>query len=310
MVIVKILERKGIIRLFGLALILAPLVDNYISAFVLPRGAPPWSSQAFWKMVSSRTNVEQLLFVASFFVGFLMLKGASWSWKVTLVLLGGHIAHQTANFGQNYRTNSISVLFFVINVSIFLFVADQLAWRQKISASGRPPPPKLPVPILERSQVQSFTKTPQTAGPIPTGKNTDGPPPTVLFPMPAMVQAMPPAAAQAPQSASAHPQIQTQPPRLVPVRPIQTQKRILVNFEGFGNWAQLVNVSSNGIQVRCLAPPPAGIESREIELSLPSGLNLRIRFANQTGSDMYFIYQQLSTGDTQLLNQWLLRQAA
>ncbi len=131
MEIVKILERKSVIRFFGIGLILSPFFNTFLTIMTFTQVQDRWSWRVFWFVTSNRSFVDQVLYIATFTIGILMLRGAPWVWKCLLVLLGGYILNQTFHFGQNFRANKLSAVFFLMNVGVFLFIADQLAWKIK-----------------------------------------------------------------------------------------------------------------------------------------------------------------------------------
>ena len=131
MEIVKILERKSVIRFFGIGLILSPFFNTFLTIMTFTQVQDRWTWRVFWFVTTNRALVDQLLYVATFTIGILMLRGAPWVWKCLLVLLGGYILNQTMHFGPNFRANKLSAVFFLMNVGVFLFIADQLAWKVK-----------------------------------------------------------------------------------------------------------------------------------------------------------------------------------
>ena len=131
MEIVKILERKSVIRFFGIGLVLSPFFNTFLTIMTFAQVQDRWSWRIFWFVTTNRALVDQLLYVATFTIGILMLRGAPWVWKCLLVLLGGYILNQTMHFGPNFRANKLSAVFFLMNVAVFLFIADQLAWKVK-----------------------------------------------------------------------------------------------------------------------------------------------------------------------------------
>lgn len=90
-------------------------------------------------------------------------------------------------------------------------------------------------------------------------------------------------------------------PRAIP----QVRKKILFQFAGNGPWAQLMGVSNKGLHVRSLHAPPQDIATREVEISLGRGLNLRTRLSHHKEHDYYFDYTRLSPEEIKSLNQWL-----
>lgn len=138
MSVVKILERQGVIRLFGIALLISPFFNTVASMAMRPDGPQKWSTAVFWKIITSGAPADHLLYLSSAGIGLLMLAGSPKIWKAVLFLLGAHIFRQVLQLGENIRTHWIYGLFFVVNVSIFLFIADQLVWKQKLKPAAKP----------------------------------------------------------------------------------------------------------------------------------------------------------------------------
>lgn len=272
MEIVKILERKSVIRFFGIGLILSPFFNTILTILTFSQIQDRWSWRVFWFVTSNRALVDQLLYIATFTIGILMLRGAPWVWKCLLALLGGYILNQTFHFGQNFRANKLSAVFFLMNVGIFLFIADQLAWKIKKrlpeakakdqnSAGFTIPEPKFSQPAVTTAQVENVQKT--------------------------------------------------EPQRNVSAKiQLRSSKKHFVHFLNNGPWAKLIEISNDGIRVECITTPPPNIESEDLEFSLGANAHFRIRFVESQKDIFHFKFQELSQKDIQALNEWLHRQAA
>lgn len=247
MFLVKVLEKKGVIRLFGAALLMAPFVNTLIKMSLLTLVPNPWSFSMFWAVLTAGSITNQILYVATIIIGFLMFRGNATGWKYALMLLGGYIAFQISNF-SHVKSSGITWLFFIINVGAFLFIADQLVWKVK-------------------------ARTPQVE--------------------PSMVKK--PVLSVVPNAT---------PKQVFKTTP-QVRKKILFQFAGENPWAQLIAISNQGIHVRGLAEPPTDIATREIEISLQTGLSLRARLARRAQQDYYFDYTNLTSEHIKSLNQWL-----
>jgi hypothetical protein len=287
MFMVKILERKAIIRIFGLALFLSPFFNTLATLLMRVSAADRWKFQLFWKILTSGNWMDHALYGTSVIIGLLMLSGSSSVWKFVLLLLGGHIARQVFQLGENLRTHWIYGFFFLVNVMVFLFIADQLVWKQKKKPAGSTPQP-LP--------------SPSSQSPLKSTSQTQAAPAIEKSPSPAQ----PPAALPLSPAAKTVAVPAPQPPVSQPT----ARKKILIHFDGLGPWAQLLSVSNQGILVRSISNPPDQIGSREIEISVKNGLTLRTRLTRKTGPDYFFEFVHLTTREIQLLNQWLQQQAA
>ena len=129
MFVVKVLERKLVIRLFGVGLLISPLFNIIAKIFVTTNVPSKWTIVFAMQVIQANTTPNKILFICSMLIGALMLRGASTAWKYTLVLLGCHIVNQIVNFGPNVRQSWLFAAFFFVNVGIFLFIADQLVWK-------------------------------------------------------------------------------------------------------------------------------------------------------------------------------------
>lgn len=148
MFVVRILERKSVIRLFGIGLILSPIANIVFKIFLLSNLRDRWNLSFALKVFETNSFSVKALFLCSVVIGALMLRGASSAWKYTLVLMGCHIANQIVNFGPNFRASPYFAVFFLVNVAIFLFIADQLVWKVKMAT----PAHKRLVPINKKTE--------------------------------------------------------------------------------------------------------------------------------------------------------------
>ncbi len=261
------------IRFFGIALILSPFFNTFLTIMAFPHLQQRWSFRVLWFITSNRSPVDQILYIATFIIGILMLSGASWAWKCLLVLLGGYILNQTLHFGANFRVNKLSALFFLTNVGIFLFIADQLAWKIKQA---------LPVALKKRPpQTQPQQMQTQTQNQI-----------------------------QSQMQSQVQSQVQVQTRSTEKKLTLRSSKKHLIYFLDSGPWAKLLEISNDGIHVQCLTEPPKNIESSEIEFSLGASTKFRIRYVEKKNSIFHFKFQNLSKKDIQAMNDWLHRQAA
>jgi hypothetical protein len=89
-----------------------------------------------------------------------------------------------------------------------------------------------------------------------------------------------------------------------------SKSKILVNLEGFGQWAQLIGVSGSGVHLRGIVETPPQLDGRTIEIALQPDLVLRVRFARQLDSEFHFDYVDLTSEQASRLNQWLHAKAA
>lgn len=241
----KIFERKWVIRFFGFALIIAPLFNTASSVLEIPNIEKKFLLAYCWQFFKSAPAPQQILQIASVIIGVLMLRGAISAWKYTLGLLGAYIILQFTQLNAGIRDNT-TWIFLGTNVAFFFFIADQIVFKPRPSATPAVKPAAPDVSTL--SNVTSITSH-------------------------------------------------------------QSDKKVYVSFEGFGNWATVSDISDAGIKVRAISPAPPEITSRTIELTLGAAI-LRLKFRQQDGAEYSFNFVALSSQDKQSLNQWLLTTAA
>jgi hypothetical protein len=307
MKVVKLLERKEVIRLFGGGLILAPLFNSYLTFLALKSTAALAGGtgfQAYWKVVVAGTMAQHALDISSLVIGCLMLTGLQAAWKLMLALLGGYMIMQVAHLGQNLRHNPLNGLFFIANVGLFLFIADQLAFKQKQKSSMQSAKPRsLPV---ETPNLVSSPQLRQTSPPSAT-LTAHSPSLSVSHSSSALASQPP----QAKETSVVIVHLQTKPmakPRLASVR--KSKAKIMVHFQGVGAWAQVVSFSASGIELRSSGPAPVNIETREVEMNLAPDLLVKARLKSRSGSLYFFEYTDLAPSRIPKLNQWLLAQAS
>ena len=282
----KIFERKWVIRFFGFALIIAPLFNTASSVLEIPNIERKFLLAYCWQFFKSAPAPQQILQVASIVIGVLMLRGAISAWKYTLGLLGAYIILQFTQLNAGIRDNT-TWLFLGTNVAFFFFIADQIVLKPRPAAA-----PASPKPVAASAE-------PKVEEPkIIEVATANG---SVFVAAPA---AEPAAQLTAQSLATVAPTS-----NVTPITSHQSAKKVYVNFEGFGNWATVSDISDAGIKVRAISPAPPEITSRTIELTLGAA-NLRLKFHQQDGAEYSFNFVALSSHDKQSLNQWLLTAAA
>ncbi len=283
----KIFERKWVIRFFGIALIMAPFFNTASSVLEIPNIEKKFLLAYCWQFFKSAPAPQQILQIASVIIGVLMLRGAISAWKYTLGLLGAYIILQFTQLNAGIRDNT-TWLFLGTNVLFFFFVADQIVLkpRTKLEPSADAAPPKAVTPEAPKV-VEVVTQNGSVFIAAPQVES-------IKTPAPAAMPAPPPA----PQAS-----------KVTPITSHQSAKKVYVNFEGFGNWATVSDISEAGIKVRAISPAPPEITLRTIELTLGS-VNLRLKFHQQDGAEYTFNFVALSSSEKQTLNQWLITTAA
>lgn len=132
MVVVRFLERKWVIQSFGVALIVAPFVNIIIQFLVLnSKTGVSWKYISISSYLLSGSLTNYLLAFGSIIIGAIMLTGSTKAWKAALVLVGCHLLVQVLNYKSKEWQGALGWSAFVVNLSVFLFIADQLVWRVK-----------------------------------------------------------------------------------------------------------------------------------------------------------------------------------
>lgn len=309
MLLVKVLERKWVIRCFGLALAVSPFV-NIVLTMSLQMAAEKWTSYQFWKVVNAHSTVNNIMSVASIVIGLTMLSGSRRSWKFALALLGGYILLQVPRLGQDLRSSWIYGAFFLVNIVTFLFIADQLAFKQKKTAQA--PQPVKPVqtaqvpqsvqaiqPVVEKKaeKIKLELKPDPVAevklDPQPVAKAESKPIPEQ--PLPKKPQVIEPIKMAEKQKAEPKWIIKT------------SRRRILISFQGDAPWAQLSGVSVRGVEMKSLRPPPADFADRKIELLIAPDVILKIKYTRHLENKFFFDYTEMNDAQMERLNTWLVQ---
>lgn len=287
MFVTKILEKKGVIQSFGVAMILAPFI-NTLARLYVSHAASERTFALYWRYLTNKPAFLLILALLTITNGVLMLRGQKSAWRFTLFVLGAYIVHQVLNFGPNFRESWVAALYLGINILAFAFIVDQLVWKveaPKRPQAVQPKPAPAVAPIVPQAKAQPPVAAPTAVKPVVA---------PVQSPVVAKVIAAKPDA-----SAS----------NVTPLRRVKSYKskrRVLLSFGEAVPWAQVTGISSLGFQVKCLLPqPPNGIESREVEFQLNNGLLLKARLTDSKNGQYLFKYTNASPSDITRLNQWL-----
>lgn len=128
--VVRFLERKWVIQTFGLALIVSPYFNILIQFLILnSKSGISWRYISISSYLMSGSITNYILAAASNIIGLLMLKGSAKAWKYVLILVGAHLAMQLLNYNSKEWNTPMSWIAFIVNLAVFLFIADQLVWK-------------------------------------------------------------------------------------------------------------------------------------------------------------------------------------
>lgn len=264
---VKILERKEVIRFFGVALLLAPLVNAAVSLALQSHIPNRWTLTILWKVVQSSSLPINILSISSVIIGIMMLSGSRKTWSAVLVLVGGYLSWQLANLGQNVKSSWVHGLFFIVNVIVFAFIADQLVWKVRANApedKPKTPADPKPKPYTEEKFKLSLASNPE-------------------------------------------PKPQAPPPVFKNKVSYKSHKKIVVHMPELGTWAELKSITPAGLHLKSVQDVTTEVfQMRPLEITLKNQLTIKTHFKSQDGQDFYFEFEKLSPAQVHLLNKWLL----
>lgn len=130
MKVVRFLERKNVISSFGLALILAPVINLILHIVIIKfQSDIVWSQFQFWAYLKNTNPISLFFAVSSIAIGATMLTGSAKAWKFVLVLLGSHLLVQVLNINDKAWKGPLAWPSFFLNAGLFFFIFDQLVWK-------------------------------------------------------------------------------------------------------------------------------------------------------------------------------------
>lgn len=130
---VKFLERPVVIRFFGVCLFLAPFINFVLNAYLQSLKSQVTLTN-IWKSLTVGTfaqNMQNVLSVSSIIIGLMMFSGVKRAWSFVLALIGLQIVNQTTTLLKDIKENWFWGVFFLINLGIFSFIADQLVFKER-----------------------------------------------------------------------------------------------------------------------------------------------------------------------------------
>jgi hypothetical protein len=132
MYIVRLLEKRFVIRLFGIGLIVAPFMNMALHLVLIKVKANiAWSLFQFWPAIKETGAISLLLATCSVVIGSMMLSGAQKAWKYVLILIGAYLLVQILNIGSQAWKSPLAWPSFILNAGLFFFIFDQLVWKVK-----------------------------------------------------------------------------------------------------------------------------------------------------------------------------------
>lgn len=138
MKVVRFLERKLVIQMFGLALIVAPFANLFLHVmFIKKDSGLNWAQFQVWPILKSTTNLSLFLAACSVCIGVTLLSGMPKAWRYVLFFLGTHLVLQILNINDRAWKGPLAWPSFILNAGLFFFIFDQLVWKLKPAAENQ-----------------------------------------------------------------------------------------------------------------------------------------------------------------------------
>jgi hypothetical protein len=284
MILVKVLERKLVIQLFGLGFFLAPAINTLLS-MSLQIVENRWTYFQMTKVLGAQGFSSNVLSVCSIILGIAMLSGSRKSWRFALALIGIHLLVQLPRLGQDIRSSWIYGLGFLVNIATFLFIGDQLVFKQPSRAKE--------IPEAEEKESDPKIAIPKSVA-LDSAPVFD--PPRVAFPLNVEIaEPIKPLPSQ---------------PRLEPApRHVVSKQKILVSFDGSKPWAQIAKIDNDGVELKQVGERPQNVENKQVEMAFGPHLTMKMKFSGELGNRIYFKYTNTTAFELKQLNNWLLQQS-
>lgn len=284
-IVTRFLERKWVIQLFGLGLIIAPFVNILIQFLVLnSKSGISWRYISISSYLMSGSIANYVLAVGSIIIGCIMLSGSTKAWKAVLALVGTHLVLQILNYKSKEWQGSLGWGAFAVNLSVFLFIADQLVWRIKSK---------------EELMAEAMARA---AALKPKPKTTPEPTPLV-------------AKAVVPEAKPIEPAMPVNPGSDFMLgggsRPVEkilnlkSYKKIFFSFGADRPWGRLMTLTSHQLIVNCFEKAPESIESKTVQIAFTKNLVIDIKFDRKESNLYYFTPLDMTPDRVLELNQWL-----
>lgn len=152
--VVRFLERKWVIRFFGVALIISPFFNMIVQFLILnSKSGISWRYISISSYLLSGSFANYFLSAASIIIGIVMLNGSTKAWKFVLALVGSHLLLQVINYKSKMQQGSLAWMAFSVNFLVFIFIADQLVWKVKVNKPETPvAEPPLAPPVMQAAK--------------------------------------------------------------------------------------------------------------------------------------------------------------
>lgn len=280
-IVTRFLERKWVIQLFGLGLIIAPFVNIFIQFLVLnSKSGISWRYISISSYLMSGSIANYILAFGSIVIGCIMLSGSTKAWKAVLVLVGTHLVMQILNYKSKEWQGALGWGAFAVNLSVFLFIADQLVWRIKSKE-------ELMSEAMARAAALKPKPKPQVPAPAPLV------PEVKTEPVPAPSKP----ASDFVLGAGSGP--------VEKILHLKSYRKIFFSFGSDRPWGRLMTLTSHQLIVNCFAKAPESIENKTVQISFTKDLVIDIRFDRKESNLYYFTPLDMTPDRVAELNQWL-----
>lgn len=278
-IVTKFLERKWVIQLFGLGLIIAPFVNIFIQFLVLnSKSGISWRYISISSYLMSGSIANYILAIGSVIIGGIMLSGSTKAWKAVLVLVGTHLVMQILNYKSKEWQGTLGWGAFAVNLSVFLFIADQLVWRVKTKA-------ELMAEAMARAAALKPTPKPIVPQPAP------------LIPEAKLVEPVVAPGSDFVLGGSSRP--------IEKILHLKSYKKIFFSFGADRPWGRLMTLTSHQLIVNCFEKAPESIENKTVQIAFTKNLVVDIKFDRKESNLYYFTPLDMTPERVTELNQWL-----
>jgi len=269
-IVTKFLERKWVIQLFGLGLIIAPFVNILIQFLVLnSKSGISWRYISISSFLMSGSIANYILAIGSVIIGGIMLSGSTKAWKAALLLVGTHLIVQIFNYKSKEWNGTLGWGAFAVNLSVFLFIADQLVWRVKTKEEIFADAMEKAAALIPKTKAAAATPAAPVVTPAETG--------FVL------------GAASSVEK----------------ILHLKSYKKIFFSFGSDRPWGRLMTLNSHQLIVSCFEKAPESIENKVVAISFTKNLVIDIKFDRKESNLYYFTPLDMTPQRVSELNQWL-----
>jgi len=238
----KWLDDERYIRFAGAMLLVSPFFNFFISVANNQSIPDKWIPSHLWAIFISATLVQWIMRIALVTVGILMVRGKSSAWVPVLAILAFTIIHNIFSFKNDFQISPAQAILSLLTNLFFFTIVFRAEFRL-----AREEDKKIAAAKAARLKKEADTKivTPLQAKPATPQE------PTKLAPRPAVVkEAAPPA-----------PKPRTKPKI---VREFIITRGATIEFEGHGQFAEVMHCNENELWLKSTHSPPSEIKNRAV----------------------------------------------